>query len=186
MPQASSWWSDWSYPTYDENAALLSWANQLIPYLTGNAQSQVGNYLYANRGGDPWLNEHIGEGYARPSGGPTTTDAWMQSLNGVRSKKMDPAIMGGDYNGGEMDWWNTLMKSLESFGQGSTKGEQRSLYNTYQEQLAQAPNSNWASLASKIYEPYVEQPKFGSAVQWGTSARPFSVKGGLVSNPWYS
>jgi hypothetical protein len=118
--------------------------------------------------------------YNRSGGGYGNQLNWLSNIG-----KM-PGIP--DYLRGspEGNWFEQLSGAAGGVRPGMTREAQKRWADQYGNIMAQAPNEQMAALGGNLFNPSFREAMPGYAAAMGSYARAPRVKGGLVSNPWYT
>lgn len=208
------WWAPTGVgASSDDTEREMALLNLILPFLRPTEQAQAAATIAQTQ--SPEIQKAVGNRYNRPSGAASSEQQWLQGLGGLSTMLATPASSASPTippsifdSGAYGEWqkkratqnWQQELASLTGdpnaaglqslaqlagqIGSASTRQQQRD---------AKAAFDNWMGnqsdvmqgIGSQLLSPVLQAPKFGSAVTWGTYTQPYSVRGGLVANPWY-
>jgi len=179
--------------------------NLLLPFLNPMEQQSAANTIATTQ--SPEIQAAVGSGYNRPNAGATSTDQWLAGLGGLSTMMGYPVAESYDSGGvlrpaeSTEGQWQAERASLagdpnaaflQSLGQlanqiggAKTRAQQQAAKGAYDQWMGNTSDF-MQGVGSQLLNPLLTSPRYGSAATFGTYTNPYSVKGGLVSNPWYT
>jgi len=181
--------------------------NLLLPFLNPMEQQSAANTIATTQ--SPEIQAAVGSGYNRPAAGATAESTWLAGLGNLSTVLGYPAVPGaattapgpaGDQARALQQWQgerNSLAGDpnaafLQSLGQlanqiggARTRAQQQAAKGAYDQWMGNTSDF-MQGVGSQLLNPLLTSPRYGSAATFGTYTNPYSVKGGLVSNPWYT
>jgi hypothetical protein len=181
--------------------------NLLLPFMNPAEQFTAANTIGATQ--SPEIQQAVGSSYNRPTAGATSEARWLQGLGGLsqfldmpdmppwaagqggeagkqvqglQGMQSDLAALSGDPNAAAL---RSLSRVASQAGSASTRLQQREAKSAYENWMGNQSDF-MQGIGSQLLNPLLDAPRYGSAATWGTYTNPYSIKGGLVANPWYT
>jgi len=134
---------------------------------------------------EPTATEYVQQLQGR--GGMSSAELQRAYLNRQRQPMAQWAESERSLEGGvDTEWFKGLAGLASQLSPNSTRAQQRDARTAFDEYLGQAPSDAMQQMGSYLFDPYLTRPNYGQAALFGNYSQPYSVKGGLVSNPWYT